>query len=151
LIRDAQAVLTAADTYHALHRDERVVFFGEITRWVVKERQMTWGELHVDFEIALAHLDTQACNLVVDADPVTAAIIATPADNVIVGLPGGTSIPVDKPSIKRAILAVVDADIAPEVGRRQRGRDGGWGHEPRALTPAAANPALRQRRCGPGA
>ena len=29
---------------------------------------MTWGELHVDFEVALAHLDAHAPNLMLDTD-----------------------------------------------------------------------------------
>ena len=113
LIRDARSVLATADAYHALHPGERVVFFGEITRWLVKEKQTTWGELHVDFEVALAHLDHHTSNLVLDTDLVTATIIATPADRVLVAVPGGAnSVPVDTAPVKQMILDVVDAELA---------------------------------------
>lgn len=113
LIRDAKSVLAAADAYHELHPAERVVFFGEITRWLVKDEQMTWGELHVDFEVALAHLDEHAPNLMLDTDPLTATTIATPADRVLVVVPGCTSsVPVDTAPIKHMILEVVDAELA---------------------------------------
>lgn len=113
LIRDARSVLATADAYHALHPDERVVFFGEITRWLVKEKRSTWGELHVDFEAALAHLDEHAPNLVLDTDLMTATIIATTADNVVIAVPGGpTSAAIDTARIKQMILDVVDAELA---------------------------------------
>lgn len=113
LIRDARSVLATADAYHAMHPGERVVFFGEITRWLVREQQTTWGELHVDFELALAHLDDHAPNVVLDTDLMTATIIATPADNVLVAAPGGaTSITIDTAPVKQMILDVVDGELA---------------------------------------
>ena len=66
LIRDAKAVLKTADAYHVDHPEHRVVFFAEVTRWLVKEKRMTWGELHVDFQVALAHLDEHVPNLIID-------------------------------------------------------------------------------------
>jgi hypothetical protein len=113
LIRDARSVLATADAYHALHPDQRVVFFGEITRWLVKEKQTTWGQLEVDFEVALAHLDHHAPNVVLDTDLVTATIIATPADRVLITVPGGAnSITIDTAPIKQMILDLVDAELA---------------------------------------
>lgn len=113
LIRDARSVLATADAYHALHPDQRVVFFSAITRWLAKEKQTTWGELHVDFEVALAHLDQHAPNVVLDTDLTTATIIATPAHNLLIAAPGGaTSIAVDTAPIKHMILDVVDAALA---------------------------------------
>lgn len=112
LIRDARSVLAIADAYHALHPAECVVFFGEITRWLVKEKQTTWGELEVDFEVALAHLDHHAPNVVLDTDLVTATIIATPADRVLVAAPDGTtSLTIDTAPLKQMILDVVDAEL----------------------------------------
>jgi hypothetical protein len=112
LNRDARSVLAIADAYHAIHPGERVVFLGEITRWLIRE-QTTWGELHVDFEVALAHLDDHAPNVVLDTDLMTATIIATPADNVLVAAPGGaTSITIDTLPVKQMILDVVDAELA---------------------------------------
>lgn len=112
LSRDARSVMAVSDAYHAHHPDERVVFFGDVTRWLVKAQQSTWGELDVDFEAALAHLDQHAPNLMLDTDLMTATIIATPADNVLIALPGdATSITIDKAPIKQMILDVVDAEL----------------------------------------
>ena len=112
LIRDARSVLATADAYHALHPGQRIVFFSDVTRWLVKEKQTTWGELHVDFQVALAHLDHRATNLVLDTDLVTATIIATPADRVLVAARDGTtSITIDTAPIKQMILDVVDAEL----------------------------------------
>lgn len=109
---DAKAVLATADAYHALHPVERIVFFGEITRWLIKEKQMTWGELNVDFEVALAHLDAHTPNLMLDTDPLTAQMIATPADTVLMVVPGsGKSVPVETAPIKHMILEVVDEGL----------------------------------------
>lgn len=112
LIRDAKTVLKTADAYQAQHPEHRVVFFGEITRWLVKEKQLTWGELNVDFEVALAHLDDHTPNLMFDTDLRTATTIATPADTVLfVGADGTKSEPVDKTPIKQRILDVLEEEL----------------------------------------
>ena len=113
LIRDAKSVLATADAYHDLHPDVRVVFVGEVTRWLAKDMQTTWGELKVDFEVALTHLDEHAPNLMLDTDLLTAQTIATPADNVLFVTPGGSrSVPVDTASIRQMILEVVEKEVA---------------------------------------
>ena len=111
---DARRVLGAAHAYHLEHPEEPVVFFAEITCWIEREKQLTWRELEVDFEAALADLDAKAPVLYLEVDPGTAWTIAdTSVNGVAVVVPeSGESRRVDKADAKSAILNVLDEALA---------------------------------------
>jgi len=105
LTTDARTILVAADAFHDLDPDQRVVFFGEVTRWLVREKKLTWAELNIDWTAGLAHLDHHVPNYMCDCDQQTARIIANAADRLVWLDPAtGCTHPVEVDGIKQMIL-----------------------------------------------
>lgn len=113
LTKDARTILVAADAFHELDPDQQVVFFGEVTRWLVREKKLTWAELNIDWAIGLAHLDHHVPNYMCDCDRQTARIIANAADRLVWLDPAtGHTHPVEVHGIKQMILDELAAELA---------------------------------------
>ncbi|HWL42591.1 MAG TPA: hypothetical protein VNQ73_06580 [Ilumatobacter sp.] len=105
LTKDARTVLVAADAFRDLDPGQQVVFFGEVTRWLVREKKLTWAELNVDWAAGLAYLGHNVPNYMCDCDPKTARIIANAADRLMWLDPAtGRTHPVEVEGIKQMIL-----------------------------------------------
>ena len=114
LSHGARRVLGAAHAYHLEHGEERAVFFAEITCWIERSKQLTWDELDVDFEAALADLDNRAPVMYLEVDPLTYWVVADTSTNGVAAVVSATGEPrrTNKSEAKRYILSVLDAALA---------------------------------------
>jgi hypothetical protein len=112
--RDAQWLLAAADGFRVHHRHQRVVFVGEITRWLMSQ-QMTWAQFDVDLRDALLDLDALAPLLYVEAAPLTMAIVGKSAPSLKLVFPDGRTATADAHGepVRAAIQAVLERDWPP--------------------------------------
>jgi hypothetical protein len=112
LSTDARTILVAADAFHDLEPDQQVVFFGEVTRWLVREKKLTWAELNIDWAAGLAHLDHHVPNFMCDCDQQTARIIANAADRLVWLDPGtNRTYPVEVRGVKATILDALTEEL----------------------------------------
>jgi hypothetical protein len=82
--RDACAVLAAADAYRSAHPHHRVVFVAAVTHWLDRVKNITWDDLEVDFDGALADLDRHSPALLIEASPIARAVVASAADRLTI-------------------------------------------------------------------
>lgn len=110
----ARRVLGAAHAYHLEHGEERAVFFAEITCWIERDKHLTWHELDVDFEAALADLDARAPVMYLEVDPLTYWVVADASTDGVAGVVphSGETRKVDKTEAKSAVLGVLDRALA---------------------------------------
>ena len=116
---DAQILLAVADTYHGEHPKERVVFAAALTRWLHVSRGLGWSGLNIDFYDALADLDAHAPALLIQASPLTMAIVGNAAVRLELATVGGAvtnAAAYDEP-VQAAIAAALERDW-PEYSRR---------------------------------
>jgi hypothetical protein len=110
--RDARVLLAAADAYHAAHPQQRVVFAAAVTRWLHVEKCITWHELDMDFDEALADLDSHAPALLIEASPIAMAVVANAALHLDIFIVCGGVEDADKHTepVRAAIQAALERD-----------------------------------------
>lgn len=123
---DTQILLAAADAYRADHPDQRVVFAAAVTRWLHVERGIHWADLDCDFYDALLDLDRHAPALLIEAAPITRAIVANAAlrlELVVVGEGPVRDLPTEP--VRAAILEVLERDWPPYISELLASRPSG--------------------------
>jgi hypothetical protein len=113
---DTQGLLVAADSFHAHHLDQRVVFAGALTRWVHAEG-LAWHDLDVDFFEALSDLEEHAPALLIEATQVTMGVVADAAKECTIWYADGGSEPLDRhvEPVRTALLQALVRDWPPYV------------------------------------
>ena len=112
---DARGVLEQAQRYHMARPQQRIVYLGEVTRWL-RRWGFEWRDVNVDVFEAMRDLD-RAPQLLIEASAITMAVVADSFDDSEIVHPDGWTEPVSahvEPA-RAAILSVLDRDWAPWV------------------------------------
>jgi hypothetical protein len=64
--------------YHVTHPDQRIVYVGELTRWL-SQWGFEWHDVKVDVFEAMRDLD-HAPQLLIEASPITMAVVGNSSD-----------------------------------------------------------------------
>ena len=82
LNRAPRVVLAAVDAYHDANPAQSVVFLASVTSWLHERHDLSWRELFVDLDEALADLQRSASAVGIDASPIAAVMVATGGVNL---------------------------------------------------------------------
>lgn len=121
---DTQGLLAAADSFHAHHPDQRVVFAAAVTRWL-HGQGFEWRDLDVDFFAALCDLDERAPALLIEAAQLTIGVVANAATQCTVRYADGGSEPLDRhvEPVRTALLQALVRNWPVHPIRHKGGRD----------------------------
>jgi hypothetical protein len=116
--RDARGLLDQAERYHEDHPDQRIVYLGELTRWL-HNLGLKWHDVQVDVFEAMHDLDQHAPHLLIEASPITMFVVADSADRSEIHCTDGIveSTTRHAEPARGAILEVLERDWAPWVRR----------------------------------
>jgi hypothetical protein len=124
---DGRGLLDQAQRYQETRQGARVVFLGELTRWL-NERGIAWGDLDVDIFEAMRDLDEHAPHLLIDASPLTMTVVVNSAEDATIHYNDGGAESINRhvEPVRAAILEVLERDwpawVRSVLGRAHNGR-----------------------------
>jgi hypothetical protein len=124
---DGRALLVQVDRYHELHPHQRIVFVSELTGWL-DGWGYAWTDVDVHLYEALRDLDEHAPGLLIEASPVTLAVVANTAREAWLKYTDGAVERVDElvEAVRAAVLEVLERDwpawVRSVLGRARNGR-----------------------------